>query len=174
MFKIIFILFFLISSCSVDYNNTNNLNKVYPSEEIKDFVLNYTDSGRLVFKIQSPLAVYHENREDVSDFPKGLKLLLYNYDNKVVSTVSSSYARLYDNNNKVDLSDSVVLINQNNHKLLTEHIVWDIESEILSTDESVTIITENEIIHGDGFVTLNKFKTYQIKNIKGIINIDDD
>ena len=106
--------------------------------------------------------------------PKGLKLTLYNYDNKVISTASSSYARLYDNNNKVDLSDSVVLINQNNHKLLTEHIVWDIESEVLSTDENVTIITENEIIHGEGFVTSNKFKTYQIQNIKGIINIDDE
>ncbi len=174
MFRSIFILFYFLFSCSVDYSQKNNLNKVYPSEEIKDFILNYTDSGRLVFKIQSPLAVYYENREDFSDFPKGLKLTLYNYDNKVISTASSSYARLYDNNNKVDLSDSVVLINQNNHKLLTEHIVWDIESEVLSTDENVTIITENEIIHGEGFVTSNKFKTYQIQNIKGIINIDDE
>jgi len=176
LFKNIFILllYFSFTCCYVDNNTSNEAYKVHPSEEIKNFSLNYTDSGRMVFKIISPLAIYYDNKEEFSDFPQGLTLSLYNYNGKILSTINSSYARLYDNNTKVELADSVVLVNQNNEKLLTEYITWDIESEILHTNESVTIITENEIIHGEGFVTKNKFKTYEIKNIHGVININDD
>ena len=56
----------------------------------------------------------------------------------------------------------------------TEQLIWDIGQKRIISDAFVKITTADEIIYGDGLESNQEFTKYIIKNIKGIISVDEE
>jgi LPS export ABC transporter protein LptC len=71
----------------------------------------------------------------------------------------------------VEAKKNVVVINEKNEKLNTEHLIWNEKTKKIYSDEFVKITTPDEIIYGTGFEADQDFSRYKIMNIKGTITV---
>lgn len=122
-----------------------------PSMTDKDFQTTLYDSGRVQLKLFSPLLEQFEKAiPPMSEFKKGIKVILYNGKDTAQATVTSKYAKCTDNN-LWELRDSVMIINDKGEKLETELLFWNQEKDIIYTDRFVKITSVDQITQGVGF-----------------------
>lgn len=97
------------------------------------------------------------------------------FDNKgnVSSELRAQRAVHFEQTGVMEARDDVTVVNDRHETLNTEHLIWNKESETISTEEFVKITTADEVIFGHGLESNQDFTKYRIKNIKGTINIAD-
>lgn len=103
---------------------------------------------------------------------KGLRIEFYNDSLQVESTLTAKYARWYEQQNNVLIRNNVVIVNKKGERLQTEELVWNQKAEKFFTEKFVRISTATQTLYGDGLEANQDFSTYEIKNLKGIVNVD--
>ena len=91
----------------------------------------------------------------------------------VKAAKKANYAIKFEEDNRMEVMNDVVVVNRFGEKLNTEHLIWEANTDRIHTDEFVKITTKDEIIYGDGLEANQDFTKYKILNIKGVLNIDD-
>ena len=66
------------------------------------------------------------------------------------------------------------VLNPDGDRLNTEKLIWNKKTKKIHTDEPVQITTAEEVIFGKGLIAEQDFSKYQIKDITGVINIEDE
>ena len=111
-----------------------NISPKIPLAEGRGINLKYTDSGRVVSNLISPLLLDYSNFEfPFTEFPKGVKVHFWNKENEK-STVTSNYAIHYNQTNLVDLRGDVVLFTSDSTVLNAQQMYWDVKNKWLFTD----------------------------------------
>jgi LPS export ABC transporter protein LptC len=177
-----FLLFVLFTSCenSIDeVNQIASLNQAnLPSESVKNVEIIYSDSARVRAKLKSKeLNRYPTVKNPYMEMPKGLEVIFYNEHRKQQSKLTANYGIAYENNNNIqtmEVKNKVVVINEKGDMLETEHLIWNALTKKIYTDEFVKITTKEEIIMGTGLMAEQDFSEYEIKNVKGRIDVKDD
>jgi LPS export ABC transporter protein LptC len=166
----------MLFSCS---NTEKELHKFaftdnFPDEQTKDVTIYYSDSAKIKMKLVSPLMErYTKSSGDFTEFKDGLEVFFYSDSGTLDNFVRANYAKHLTEEKKMIAKHDVVAKNNLGDMLNTEHLVWDQEKQLFYSDEFVKITTKDEIIYGDGFEANEDFSKYKIKNIKGIIAVDD-
>src|SRR5580704_5847999 len=93
-------------------------------EKGKDVVINYSDHGVVRIKAIAPAATRFTREKPYLEFNDGIKILFYNSDHAVESTVTAKYATAYENSHSMTARDSVVVINSKGEKLNTDELIW--------------------------------------------------
>jgi hypoxanthine-guanine phosphoribosyltransferase len=57
---------------------------------------------------------------------------------------------------------------------MSEHLIWNRETERITSDEFVRIRTEEQYITGYGLDSDQRFEDYTLKKIKGTLSLGDD
>ncbi len=140
-------------------------------EKGKEVEINYSDKGIVRIKAIAPTATRFNNSRPYLEFSDGIKILFYNADRNVESTLTAKYATAYENSHSMTARDSVVVINNKGETLNTDELIWDEDKKIIYSNSFVKIRTPDEIIYGNGMTANENFTGYVIKNITGTIKV---
>lgn len=147
--------------------------KTFPDISNKDIEVLYSDSGIVKAKLTSVQMDNYFGENPRDEFPKGMKLVFFDENHVVNSSLTADYAINFSKEKKFEARSNVVVINEKGEEMNTEHLIWEAEKERIYSDAFVKIKTADEIIYGDGFESNQNFTKYKIFKIKGTINLKD-
>jgi LPS export ABC transporter protein LptC len=146
-----------------------------PGITVKNSESVFSDSCLVQLIITFPLMEKYDNSTSpYSEFRSGIKVIFYDGHKEPVGSVTSKYAKFYENKKLWELKDSVIAINEQNYKLETELLYWDQEKELIYTDRFVKITSEDQIVMGTGFESDPRLSTRKIKNVNATIYLKDE
>lgn len=166
---------FLLSACEKEVSKMEVLSKEDAKVEIaKDVKILYSDSAVVRIQIQGPTLVNHTTLGNLRrEFPDGVAVDFFDADQKVTSRMTAKYAIQFNNQRKVFIRDSVVVVGVN-ETLKTEGLIWDENKQRISSDRFVTITTPDERIEGYGFESDQDFINWEIKKVIGRFKIENN
>lgn len=136
---------FFMLACENDVNEVKRLGKKNPGiEEGKNITSFLSMGGKMKAKLTAPVLLRYQGDSALkSEFPKTLFVEFYNDSTKLESTLSAKYGRYMENENKIYLRDSVVIIRINGDTLETSELYWDQTLGRFHTDKPVTTSQRN-------------------------------
>lgn len=165
----------LLFSCENTDKELQDMNsKNLGVEEVKQVDINYTLGGKTKAKLLSPLMLrVQDNMKPYVEFPKKLHVDFYNDSGKIDSRLDALYGKYFDQESKVFLKDSVVVINVLGDTLYCHELWWDRNRTGFEfyTDKPVRIRRKLQIIDGVGMEARQDFKEWVIKESKGFIKV---
>jgi LPS export ABC transporter protein LptC len=173
---VVLILAFLASSCEskVDLIRKSDLLN-YPSLTGKNITEIVRDSGNIQYILKTPLMEqYNTDDSPYSEFRKGGRIVYYEGDTVPRGSVTAKYAKYTKKDETWQLRDSVVVVNENNEKLETELLFYDMKKDLIYTDRFVKITTEKSILQGIGFESDSHLNHRKIRNPSAEIYIDEE
>jgi LPS export ABC transporter protein LptC len=176
LINILFLFAMVLSSCEKKMGVLKNTDILsLPTTTVKDFESVFTDSTKIQFVLTSPLMEgYSRERPPYTIFRNGIKAEFYDGHDKPVASITSKYAKLYEDKNLWELKDSVRAINEKNEKLETDLLFWDRDKDLFYTDRFVRITSEDQIVMGIGMKSNSRFTDWWIRNVSAIIPISDE
>jgi LPS export ABC transporter protein LptC len=161
-------------SCDGDLKDPDKEKKYTgPLIENKDVTTLYSDSAKLLIKLQAPVQQEFENGDGV--FPKGLYVEFYERPGQATSTLRANYAKQDRNRDIYKAKGNVVVKNLDKQETLeTEELFWDKNKAEIYTDKFVKVTTAEEILMGQGLRANQDFSRYRILKPTGIIDLKEE
>ncbi len=145
-----------------------------PTLTVENLETTMLDSGRVKHRLITPLLIRYENTDEpYDDFPKGLHFLSYKMNGEISAQIKCNNARHYSKTDLWELNNNVEAINEKGEILNTEQLFWDMKKKLIYSDKHVKITTKSDIINGIGFESKDDLSNYTIKNITGIVEIEE-
>ncbi len=153
---------FFMVGCENDLNEVKQLGIKKPSiEEGKDIVSFLSVSGVMKAKLMAPLLLRYQGDSALkSEFPKSLYVEFYNDSAKVETRLRAKYGRYLEQDKKIFLRDSVVIIRVNGDTLFTSELYWDQTLGSIFTDKFVEISQKEprqKLFAKKGFISNQEF-----------------
>ncbi len=134
-----------------------------------------TDSGALKYRfITAEMLQFDQRKEPTTEFPQGLHLFVFDDNENIDAQIKCKKAIYYQNEELWELLYDVESINTNGDVINTEQMFWDSKNGKIYSDEFIKITTETQIITGYGFESDEKLENYTIKNVSGILEIEEN
>ncbi len=153
------------------FSSTENL----PLIEAQNFETLFSDSGQIRYNLKTPKLLRFENEgKAYLEFPEGVEITQFDANGKIVSSLTSDYAKQFIKEEKWEAKNNVVATNEQGDTLFTEHLIWEKKEEKIYTDEFVKFVRTDQVITGIGFTSDASFKNYRIKDLKGDIYVSVD
>jgi len=165
----------LLLSCE---NDLSDINKVSSPKEAsvetgKDIEVLYSSQGKVKARMQAPSLLRHRDKNPYSELPDGLKIIFFDDSLKQESKLTARYGVTYEKSHEMIVRDSVVVVNVKGEKLETEELIWNDQTEKITSNKFVKIQTADEIIYGDGLEANSDLTNYKIKKIRGTIKLKE-
>lgn len=170
---IVVLLCLFLAGCENDLEKVKLITsqKILPIESATGLEIIYSDSAKIKAKINTPELNRFTGKQNFIEMPKGVKLVFYDDNQQIISTITADYAIRKEQEMIVEAKKNVVVVNEKNEKLNTEHLIWNERTKKIYSDDFVKITTPDEIIFGNGFEADQDFSRYKIMKIKGTINL---
>lgn len=137
--------------------------------EATNFITLFTDSGTVRFSLKTPKLLRFENEGvEYLEFPKGIEIVKFDSNKKIISSITSDYAKQFVKEQKWEAKNNVVATNELGDTLKTELLIWEEKTEEIYTDEFVEIIRADEVYTGIGLTADQNLAHWKIKKLKGI------
>ncbi len=151
--------------CENDVNEVKQLGVKKPGiEEGKDIVSYLSVAGVMKAKLMAPLLLRYQGDSALkSEFPNSLYVEFYNDSAKVGTKLRAKYGRYLEQDRKVFLRDSVVIIRVNGDTLFTSELYWDQTLGRFYTDKFVEIYQKEprqKLFAKNGFTANQEFTDY--------------
>jgi len=148
--------------------STDNL----PFMEASNFETLITDSGQVRYSLEaSKLFVYENEGKNYKEFPEGMKLIEYDNNKDVISSITANYAKQFIKEQRWEAKNNVIVTNAKGDTLKTEYLIMDEKTQKIETEEYVTIISEDKIINGIGLTSDLDMKNSKIWKVTGTIYV---
>jgi LPS export ABC transporter protein LptC len=145
-----------------------------PSLSVRDLTSTITDSGRVKYRFITPeMLQFDQRKEPAYEFPSGLHLFVYDQEEEIEAQIKCKWATHYQNENLWELRKDVEAVNAKGEVINTELLFWDVNKKTIYSDQFIKITTNTEIITGYGFESDDRLVNYKIKNISGILEIEE-
>ena len=140
-------------------------------EKAKDVTILYSDSAVVRVRIKAPVMRSKSINipNPYREFPNGITVEFFGENRQPTSFLSAKRAIRYDNTNRVELQDSVVIWNYQKEKMEAEVLVWDEHTDRITSERFVRISKADEIIEGYGLDSDLEFQHWTLKRVSGII-----
>jgi LPS export ABC transporter protein LptC len=146
-----------------------------PEITAQNLELLYSDSAIIRFRLECPkLLVYQDEEEPYNEFPEGFKIIQFDKNKNITSSIEALYGRYYKKKELWEAKQNVVAVTEKGDSLKTELLYWDEKKEIIYSDQFVKIIQKEQIITGVGFESDLQMKKWKIIQPKGTVVIEVD
>lgn len=144
------------------------------SETAKDIEMIYSDSGKIVIKLISPLLKRYINDEPYLEFPEGLHLFFYDSIMQVQSELTANYGINWEDKKLMEVKDDVVITNHAKKEVLnTEHVIWDQRIKKIYSDVFVKRTSPEGVLYGEGFDADESLKAWKLRNVSGEFTFEE-
>lgn len=179
MQKLVLIIFLLLPVFYSCENDITEINKIASPEDAqievgKKIELLYSSNGKVRARLIAPELLRHRTKTPFTEMSKGLKMYFYNDSMVSESKLTAKFGISYEKSNEMIVRDSVVVINLKGEKLETEELVWNEQTQKITSSKFVKIQTKDEIIYGDGMEANSDLTNYKIKKIRGTIRLKEN
>jgi LPS export ABC transporter protein LptC len=175
LLAVVFLLFPSCQSNEPEDIKAVTIEENLPSLSVGELETIITDSGRVSYRFITPEMNQYDNREKpYTEFPQGLHLIVYNNQEEIDAQIKSKYAIYREKEELWELLNNVEAVNFKDEVINTEQLFWDLKKQKIYSDEFIKITTEEEILTGYGFESDENLENYTIKNISGILTIDEE
>lgn len=134
----------------------------------------YTDSGRVRNRLRAGRIAEWAMKPEHTEISEGLEVLFYDTYGREGSVLTARRGLILPGENRMEVYENVVFINERGERLETEQLTWDQDSARVHTDKPVRVEREGDIIRGQGLDAAEDFSRYSIRRITGIINLEAD
>ena len=177
-FLTLLILATILFSCGNDLKEVQDFlaDKNLPITTAKNINLIQTDSGKVKTKLITPLMYDFSNREKhpYQEFPKGIKIITFDKMGDSI-TLTANYCRTYSKTGISEVKDNVIITNhKENSKLYTEQLFWDQTTHYIYTEKAFRLIRKKDTINGKGFESKEDLSKYTMKDINGIVYVNEN
>lgn len=158
----------LIVGCDSDTKDIDKLfsYKTRPSESGGAIRMLYSDSAKVLLKIESPYFEATDDKENKKiTYPNSIKIEFNDKNNSSKSWLTADKAVNDITGKKFIFSGNVKLFNKYGDKLEGPELIWDEKKEHLTTDKFIRIIqpSKGDTIFGYGFRANSNFTEFEIK-----------
>jgi len=162
----LFYLFIIFSvfACGADQQKLAQMEEYDgPSLESTNVEITMTDAARLKLVIKGNKQLTFKNG-DLS-FPETIRIDFFDTAGDTTSVLTAMTGS-YDAKTKLYRATGDVFVRNLKEKqtLRTEELFWDPEKEMIFTERFFTIVTEDQLIKGEGLEAPQDFSSYIIKN----------
>lgn len=146
-----------------------------PLETAKNIEVVYSDSGKIILKIVSPLLNRYIKEDHYLEFPEGLTLYFYDSMMNVKATLTANYGVSWGETKIMEVKDDVVINNYDKQEVLnTEHIIWNRKEQKIFSNVFVKRTSPDGVLYGDGFDANESLTNYTLRNPHGVFTIQDN
>lgn len=142
--------------------------ELVPTISTDSIVMHISDSGRIKYKVVTPLMQMFDRAKDPHWlYPKGVYLEQYDNSFKVNATVVADSAWNYTSRHVWRLKGKVVIKNTNGSVFKSEEFFWDQNLGKIYTDKFITITAPGRNLKGYGLDATQDFSAFQIRRPVG-------
>ena len=147
---VFFLAIFLLTGCENDEKLIKDLtdNKVMV-EEARNIESFLSQDGKLKARLTAPLMLLVLDDTMYIEFPNSLHCDFYDDSARRETWLDCKYGKYFENEGKVYLRDSVVVINTKGDTLRSPDLWWDQNKKIFYTDNPATYHGINRKIYGE-------------------------
>lgn len=160
----------MLFACKNDMETISQLttDPSLPGESARDVEMIYSDSGRIMIKLVSPVLNRYLTEDPYIEFPEGLHLFFYDSAMNVKSELTANYGINYENKKTMEVKDDVVITNHDKHEVLnTEHVIWDQRIKKIYSEVFVKRTTPDGVLYGEGFDADESLKSWKLRKVSG-------
>ena len=176
-FKLLLIFFIVfIYGCENDKKVIDEWTRnVVLNEEAINIETYFSQKGVMKAKLKAPLMIRVPKADSpYVEFPKNLHVDFYNDSTVIESWLDSKYGKYFENQNKVYLKDSVVVITDKGDTLKALDLWWDQSAKLFYTDKYAEYHGKDKQIYGGkGFEATQDLKRRTFKYPTGTIKVED-
>ena len=169
--KYYLLFFFILISCSRSYQTDTSVEDIH-DQLSTDVEITLTEKGNIKALIKSRLL--ERNNENLElKLTDNVNVDLYDDNYEHTSLITSNYAFVSETENRIDAFGDVVVAADNGQQLWTDSLLWDNKADKISTDATLTFISENfDTLYGAGFESNIDLTDWKITKPRGSINND--
>lgn len=172
---ILVIVYIVLNACSEPRLKEEGLKRSgLPDQESWNVTITLTDEGirRAVVKA-GHLEKY--NQRQFIQLDENVVVDFFDSQEKHTSNLVSEIAQIDEKTNFMTAIDNVVVVSDSGVTLYTDTLSWDNRKELVFTDDSVMVHTEeNDTLYGVGFESDVSLQYWKILQPSGVTGWDDD
>lgn len=168
-------------ACSTDHtvgelSELNALKDSLSVEVANDVVITYTDSAILRAIIAAPVMKRFPDKDDPRlEMPNGVRATFFDDMGDTSSRLDARYAMHYEKEDRIEIRDSVCVLNRKDEEIKTDELIWDKKKRRVTSDKPVRVRIRNEkIIMAEGFESDESFLNYKFTKVTGIVYLDEE
>ena len=165
-----FSLFLLMMSCSdLPEQSQSTRQDGLPDQESWNVIITLTDEGlrRAVVK-SGHLQKFHDRQ--FINLDKGVDVDFFDSEENHTSNLLSQNATVDEKTNSMKAVGQVIVVSDSGVTLFTDTLSWDNRKELVFTNDSVMVVTEeNDTLYGIGFESDMALEYWKILQPSGVI-----
>ncbi len=168
---------FMAACGSNDIRSVNAITNLStgPLMSARDIEVTFSDSGRVEAKLYSPLMSRYSGTSGYMEFPKGFRIEIFDTAGRVETTIRGDYGKRFEEQRIMEARRNVVVRNElKNKQLETEHLKWDENRRVITSDVNVRITTADKVLYGKGLEANEAFTWYRILQPSGQMMVNKD
>ena len=143
-------------------------------DEAKNITSYFSQQGITKARVTAPLMLRYQTDSNYVEFPKSLHVDFFDANTQVESWLDARYGKYVETTNKVQLRDSVRVINIHGDTLTTSELWWSQSDKKFYTDKEVRIATKDKRIYGGkGLEAAQDISWYIIKQPTGTVVVPE-
>jgi LPS export ABC transporter protein LptC len=174
----VFAAMFPFASCTNDMKEVAAITarKRGPTRIGDSITMLVTDSAalKLMIKANRMLMFEKDVNEPYTVMPNGFFITMFDTEEKISATIKAKFGVRFERTKHMEARHAVEVVNVKGEKLETERLVWDEQRNRIYTDAFVKISTGKEVIMGKGLESNADFSKYEIKEITGTLQVQND
>jgi len=166
----------LLFSCKNDVKEVAKVTKVdsLPAQSAQKIRVDYSENGKLVYTLVSPIIKKFIVPQEVTEFPKGFNLIFYDTLRNQKGTGRANYGISHDNTGIVELIGNVVLVNnEKKMRIETEKMIWNKNQKTVAGDRAVRVYLPTRMVYGTGFNATEDLSKWSLVHPGGSFLVDE-
>jgi len=149
-----------------------NLQKTQLSvDEAKNIESYMSQGGMMRARLTAPRMLRFQDSLPRVEFPNNLHVDFYDMNLQIESFLDAKKGWYYETQNRIALTDSVVVIRLNGDTLRTEALYWEQSLKKFYTPNDVSLHSRDKIIYGKGFEADDNLLNYKFDTIRGFTQV---
>jgi hypothetical protein len=141
-----------------------------PSQTIRDAHIIRSEKGELQLEMTAPIIMKYTKPEAKTVYPDGVRITFFDEDKKPKAFFTAQKAVSFDNENRLEARDSVVIIDyRSNDTTYLADIIWDSRAKRIYREHPLRSVNGKKVTYGDSFESDDHFEHPQIMHQRGTI-----
>lgn len=142
-----------------------------PVERGQNIRVVYSTQAQVRMILNAPEMNRFNTPENFVEMPQGISVVFYDSLMNVSATLEADLAKNFLDRDLFEARNNVVVVNERGETLNTEQLFWDQTRGFIYTEKFVQITSQDEILHGEGFESDERFTQWTIKRPRGTFKV---
>jgi LPS export ABC transporter protein LptC len=133
----------------------------------------YSDSAKVKAHMTAPVMINYKVKNPYTEMPKGVKVIFYDNNLNVSSTITSNYAVRRETEKVIELRNNVVGTNIKGDTFMSDELIWDETTKQIHSNKLVHVkMADGSITDGTSFISDENLNHWTMTGGTGIFHVN--